>query len=147
MTRAVPRLSAALSVGISGAKNLDLRNDNDNRTATFRRLPLRLGAVMGLPLGPGLLEPMFDAQADLLIVSSTAGRFVQASQSLRLGWALQAGVGYRVKVAGHVYARPLACFGATILQYDISVPGTPDSLFRTPWWHASFGIDAGVLFQ
>lgn len=146
LTRSAPRLSAALSLGISRPIDTPDR-DSPNRMVTFWRFPVRLGAVMGLPLGPGTLEPMIEATGDVVLVSSTAGRVAPASHETAVGLALQGGAGYRVKVAGRLFVRPLVSLGAAIRQYDIRVEGTPEPLLRTPWWYASFGIDAGVLFQ
>jgi hypothetical protein len=147
LTRTAPRLSVALSAGISPPAETEVGSGDSNRIVTVRRFPFRLGALLAVPAGPGWVEPTAELGADLFAVSSTKGRIAPAWQEMGLGFGLQAAVGYRLKIAGALYLRPRASIGIAVLRYDIEVQNAPDSLFTTPRGYASFGIDTGVLFR
>lgn len=147
LTRATPRLSAALSAGISPAAEAQVGPDDSNRTVTFRRFPFRLGALLALPAGPGWVEPTAEFAADLFVASSTAGRTTGPWQNVVVGFGLQAAVGYRLKIAGPLYLRPRASIGVAAWGAEIRVQDAPEALFTTPRGYASFGIDTGVLFR
>ena len=153
LTRGTPRLAGLISVGAFLPRDNTL---TDLRTATLHRFPIRVGAMLELPAGPGWVEPTIELGADLLMISSTAGGAFPAWQRTRLAPGVDAAIGYRLRLAGRVYIRPRVAIGFAAKRLDIGVPsmdtpGVPGSpvmpVFSTPWTSASFGIDTGVLFQ
>lgn len=146
LTVSNPRLAGVISLGASPA--LVANNLDENRTASLRRFPARLGASLKLPVGPGWIEPALALGLDLLAISSTAGGSSAATQTFRLEPGLEAAIGYRVKVAGFFHVRPWAAFGVAIQRYNVGAQDNPGgTIFETPRAHASLGIDTGVVFQ
>lgn len=146
LTRSLPRLSGLLSLGAAlGNNDHDLP---DGRKAILRQFPVRIGAVLGLPAGPGWLEPAVHTGADIIVLSSTAGGNAGATSTVRFGPVVEAAVGYRLKIAGRFFVRPGIAIGFALKRYQTALRDQPGPLpLSTPWAYASFGIDAAVVFQ
>jgi hypothetical protein len=143
LTRTVPRVAVIVSGGASPGIDAPIAAPGP-RTATLRRFPLRLGGLLELPAGAGWIEPTILAGTDLLVVSLTA----PASRFLLVGYAVEAAVGYRLKVAGRFHLRPRGGIGLAIKRWDIGPREQRDTIvLSTPRVYASFGIDMGVIFQ
>jgi hypothetical protein len=147
LNRSKPGLWAQFTVGASGSVQADFNIRGEARTATLARFPIRLGASVALPLGPGWFEPAAEIAADFVAISSPALDQIPASRSYRVGPGLEAGVGYRLRIAGPIHLRPRATIGFAIKTYDVGVQDAPDTIFSTPRSYASFGIDTGVVFR
>jgi hypothetical protein len=142
LTRSTPRVAIMLTVGAS--PGIDAPVGSGPAMATLRRFPIRLGGLLEIPAGAGWIEPTVQIGPDLLFVSTTA----PSVRSLLVGYAVEAIVGYRLKVAGRLHLRPRAGIGFAIRRWNISPQGEPDTIvLSTPSAYASFGIDMGVIFQ
>jgi hypothetical protein len=152
LTRSNPRLAIAISAGAAVPRETNWQTDplaaGQLRTATLRRFPLRAGVLLELPAGPGWVEPALDLGVDLLFFSSPAMGQLPGYQSTQFAPALDASIGYRLKVAGRFFIRPKAAIGFVLKRYDIGITQPEDKVvLNTPRASASFGIDTGVLFQ
>ncbi|MEP6655022.1 MAG: hypothetical protein ABJA82_16785, partial [Myxococcales bacterium] len=115
LTRGFPRLSALLNVGAAPGITTDIPPDlapdlahsapDATRSATLRRFPLRVGVLVALPAGPGFVEPGVQGGADVILLSSTAGDGAPAASRVRFGPVVEAGVGYRLRLAGAFFLR------------------------------------------
>lgn len=152
VTRTLPRLAILLSVGASQDISAPLSDSpmaDTPRTASLRRFPLRVGALLELPAGPGWVEPSLNTGGDLLLLSATAGTVAPAAPTtVRFSPVIEAGVGYRLKVSGRFFLRPGIVIGAALKRYDTGVENeTGVGPLATPWTYASFGIDTAAVFQ
>lgn len=158
LTRGFPRLAILVNVGAAPGITTDLPGDvahdlapsspDATRSATLRRFPLRVGALVALPAGPGFVEPVIQAGADVILLSSTAGDGAPAASRVRFGPVVEAGVGYRLRLAGAFFLRPGIRIGVAMKRYDTGIRDDPSSLpLATPWAYASFGLDTAVVFQ
>ena len=113
-----------------------------DKTATLRRLPLRLGLYLGVPAGPGQLEPGLGAGADLFDVSvsgpgSASGTHVSPSADLALGYALP--------LAGPLYLRLLSRI-ALAVPYTFAALEVP-RVWGTPRIYGEVGVELGLSFR
>ncbi|MEP6655113.1 MAG: hypothetical protein ABJA82_17245, partial [Myxococcales bacterium] len=94
------------------------------------------------------VEPVIQAGADVILLSSTAGDGAPATSRVRFGPVVEAGVGYRLRLAGAFFLRPGIAIGVALMRYDTGIQRDPNSLpLATPRAYASFGLDTAVVFQ
>jgi hypothetical protein len=144
----LPRLEGIASLGISSGRDFVLP---DARRAMLGRFPARLGCLLELAVGPGWVEPTLQAGVDLVTVST---RRVDTGTDLTVTFApvVEAGVGYRVKIAGRLHVRPGVTFGLPLKRYDIRLQSTSATMpeipvLMTPRAYALFGIETAWLFR
>ena len=153
--------AALLAVALEGRFGLRLSggvaNSRDTTsaslgTASFRRLPFRLGGYLRWRLGPGWLEPGLGVDLDETWVSlgnhpedvpgwkapgSCIGRVcVSPGADLALGWA--------VRSARHVYFRALAQAGVA-LPYQFRAPDDT-VIWSTPRTYLGLALELGAWF-
>ncbi|HET6283685.1 MAG TPA: hypothetical protein VFH73_22205, partial [Polyangia bacterium] len=120
-----------------------------NGTASLRRLPLRLGIFVSLPVGVGRLEPGIGLGTDVLLVSSNGAAGIREFRRSSPG--ADAGVGYRLPLGRHFFARVMVTAGVA-LPYQFNVPGggTADgsqTVLATPRIYARSGLELGTYFR
>jgi hypothetical protein len=113
-----------------------------DKSATLRRVPLRLGVYLGLPAGPGRFEPGLGAGADLFIVSAsgpgtTGGVHPSPSGDLS--------VAYTLPLIGGAYLRLLS-------RVALAVPYVFKALevstvWGTPRVYGEAGVELGFAFR
>ena len=109
--------------------------------ATLERIPFRLGLYVGVPLGPGQLEPGVGAGADLLRVSVSgqgkgSGSYLAPSGDLALGYA--------IPLIGALYGRVLSRV-ALAEPYTFKALMVPQ-VWGTPRVFGELGVELGVSF-
>ena len=142
LTRSPRRVAGFLTLGLSPGVSGSFTRDGQMRSATLRRFPARVGALLELPAGPGLVEPALELGLDLLVLS------VKGPESASYGVAsgVDAAVGYRLPTRS-LYVKPKAAIGLTIVRHNIFSDESSQPVFQTPRATASFGIETGVIFQ
>jgi hypothetical protein len=134
-----------LTGGVAAAESAHWTTGN----ATLRRLPLRLGIFVSFQAGPGRLEPGIGLGADLLLVSSTAA--TTSREFRRFSPGADAGVGYRMPLGSHFFARAAVTAG-TALPYEFNVAdtGSPtrgQPVLATPRIYVRSGLELGTYFR
>jgi hypothetical protein len=112
-----------------------------DKAATLRRLPLRLGLYLGIPAGPGQVEPGVGAGLDVFIVSvsgpgSASGTHTSPSADLALGYALP--------LTGPLYLRLLSRI-ALAVPYTFTALEVP-RVWGTPRVYGEAGVELGFAF-
>ena len=113
-----------------------------DKTATLRRVPMRVGLFLAVPLGPGQLEPGLGAGADLYIVSVSGPG---ADSHVRAAPFGDAAVGYALTVAGPVYLRVLSRI-ALAVPYTFAALEVPE-VWGTPRVYGEAGVELGFAFR
>ncbi len=120
----------------------------NDKSATLRRFPFRLGLFLSLPAGPGRFQPGAGFGLDWLTVDA-AGPAFMAEQD-RLSPSVDAALAYRLG-RGRVFLRAAASMGVALMRYEFRVyepvPDGSDLVFRTPATYVKIGIESGVSFQ
>jgi hypothetical protein len=140
-------------LGLRASGGLGPRSDQswDDEQGSLRRIPLRLGAYLGLRAGPGWVEPGLDAGVSLLFASVTRGPTAPAGQNEndKLHFAPSAGVGvsYSVFLPARLYLRALARGGAAIpYGFVATVDRREVEVFSTPRTYLELGVESGIAF-
>jgi hypothetical protein len=121
-------------------------------TATFRRVPFRLGAYLPVRLGPGVLEPGvgLDLEEIWVNVSANPGTESWRASSLCvgrvcLGPGADLALGWSLRSSRHVYVRVLAEAGAAV-SYRFLAPDN-SVIWSTPSTYLDLGIELGLWFR
>jgi hypothetical protein len=144
LTRSPRRVAGLLTVGVSPGVSGSFTRDGQMRNATLRRFPARVGALLELPAGPGLIEPALELGVDLLVLSLANG---PESASFGVDTGVDAAVGYRLPMTRSLYVKPKAAIGLMIVRHNVFSDENSQPVFQTPRATASFGIETGVIFQ
>ena len=113
-----------------------------DKTGTLRRVPLRVGLFLAVPLGPGQLEPGLGAGADLYIVSVSGPGASGGVHAAPFG---DVGVGYSLTLAGPVYLRLLSRI-ALAVPYTFAALEVPQ-VWGTPRVFGEAGVELGLSFR
>ncbi|HVU49345.1 MAG TPA: hypothetical protein VHL80_01600, partial [Polyangia bacterium] len=113
-----------------------------DKTATLRRVPVRLGVFLAVPLGPGQLEPGIGAGTDLYIVSVSGPGAASTVRAAPFG---DVGVGYALTLAGPVYLRLLSRI-ALAVPYTFAALEVPQ-VWGTPRVFGEGGVELGLSFR
>ena len=135
------RWAATLSGGVSFANNGDLA---DGSSATFRRVPVRLGFFLPLAAGPGWLEPGVRLAVDWLLTRQ------HNLMSMHPSAGGEAVLGYRMPLVGRLFARLSASVGVgTPYQFYTTQAGetAPRDVFVQSLVYAKSGLELGFSFQ
>jgi hypothetical protein len=132
-----PHLGACLSAGLAPRADASWAN----QTATLRRLPIRLGVYLRLPLGPGHLEPGAGGGADALLVT-TGGPSGKSERHLAPFADLA--LGYSLPLVGPLYLRALSR-AALAVPYTFRT-GSLVQIWGTPRTYLELGVELGVAF-
>jgi hypothetical protein len=145
----VPPLEAMASLGASQGLEFPLQSaPGTSRQMTMRRIPLRIGCLLELPVGVGWVEPTLQAGVDVMTFSSTRSSDPGTDMMVRFPPAVEVGVGYRLNVVGKISLRAGITLGVDLTRYDISLPSAPDiTVLTTPRAYGLFGMEAGWLFR
>jgi hypothetical protein len=113
-----------------------------DKTATLRRIPMRVGVFLAVPLGPGQLEPGLGAGADLYVVSVSGPGAAGGVHTAPFG---DAAVGYSLTLAGPVYLRLLSRI-ALAVPYTFAALEVP-RVWGTPRVYGEAGVELGFAFR
>jgi len=111
--------------------------------ATLRQFPVRMGAYLALPLGPGQLEPGLGVDLDVIsaAVTDPSGSRTRLSASpgvdAALGWALL--------FRPDIYLRLLALAG-TEVPYHFVTTQNESPFWSTPRFWGDLGLELGLWF-
>jgi hypothetical protein len=112
-------------------------------TATLRRVPLRLGAYLAIPAGPGQLEPGLGAGADVYVASVAGPR--PAGAGVHLAPSGDLALGYLVPLSGAVFVRVLSR-GALAVPYTFKTLEA-GRVWGTPRVYGEAGVELGLSFR
>jgi hypothetical protein len=112
-----------------------------DKSATLRRIPLRLGLYRSFPAGPGRIEPGLGGGADLYVVSASGPGTASGTHAAPFG---DLSLGYALTLAGPLYARLLS-------RVALAVPYTFKTLedaqvWGTPRVFGEVGVELGFAF-
>jgi hypothetical protein len=113
-----------------------------DRTATLRRIPLRLGLFVAVPLGPGQLEPGLGGGADLYISSVSGAGGSNGVHPAPMG---DLSLGYSLALAGPMYVRVLSRI-ALAVPYRFEALEVPQ-VWGTPRVYGEAGVELGLSFR
>jgi hypothetical protein len=113
-----------------------------DKSATLRRVPLRFGLYLGIPLGPGQLEPGLGAGADLLIVSVTGPGAASGAHTAPSG---DASLAYLLRLTGPLYLRALSRI-ALAVPYAFTTLEVAQ-VWGTPRVYGEAGVELGFAFR
>jgi hypothetical protein len=133
-----PHWGGRLSAGYAPAA--DARWSTE--TATLRRLPVRLGVYLGIPAGPGQLEPGLGVGADILLVSATGPGAASGVHTAPSG---DLALGYAIPLAGPLYLRLLLRAALAIPYKFETLAGA--QVWGTPRVYGEGGVELGVAFR
>jgi hypothetical protein len=113
-----------------------------DKSATLRRIPVRFGLYLGLPMGPGQLEPGLGAGADLFVVSvagpgAAGGVYTAPAGDLSLGYALP--------LAGPLYLRLLSRIALAVPYAFTALEGV--QVWGTPRVFGEAGVELGFAIR
>ena len=121
------RLAASLRLGFAQEERVAWMTGD----ATLRRFPGRVGVLVEIPAGPGVIEPTLEAGVDLLIGRRSDSLSGQTDQAVRWSPVVGAEAGYRVALPGHLFVKPRASLGFAIVRYNIAVGPADAVAFHT----------------
>lgn len=132
------RLSAATNPGVTYQWSTDTSTDH----ATLRQFPVRMGAYLAVPLGPGQLEPGIGIDLDVIsAVTDIPGSRTHLSGSPGVDGA----VGWAVLFRPGLYLRLLGDAGAEVPYHFVTAPNqTP--FWSTPRFYLDLGLELGLWF-
>ncbi len=111
--------------------------------ATLRQFPLRMGAYLALPLGPGQLEPGLGI--DLDVISASVTDMTGSGSRLNASPGLDAAVGWALQFRPRLYLRALAEAGIEVPYHFVTTPNqTP--FWSTPRVYVDLGLELGFWF-
>jgi hypothetical protein len=137
------RLAASLRLGFDQEERVDWMTGD----ATLRRFPGRVGLLVEIPAGPGVIEPTLEAGVDLFIGRRSDSLSGQTDQAIRWSPVVGAEVGYRIALPGHLFLRPRASLGFAIVRYNIATGPADAVAFQTSTVFSALGLDAGLVFR
>jgi hypothetical protein len=112
-----------------------------DKAATLRRVPVRLGLYLAIPVGPGRLEPGVGAGADLLVVSASGPG---TADDTRVAPSGDLALGYALPLPGPVYARVLSRAALAVPYTFKALDGSP--VWATPRVYGEIGVELGFAF-
>jgi hypothetical protein len=113
-----------------------------DKTATLRRIPLRLGLYLAVPAGPGQLEPGIGLGADVFIVSVNGPGAASGYHSAPAG---DLALGYAISLTGPLYLRILSRV-ALAVPYTFAALEVPQ-VWETPRVYGEAGVELGFAFR
>ena len=143
LTRSWARLGVLASVGLG----TDVDAQWVDGAAVVRRIPMRIGTLLQVPLGRGALSTSLEAGPDLLLIASRPAPDAAVDRFIRLAAVAELAVGYRLDLARSFYIRPRAAAGVALVRYDVSLAGAPGTVFRTSGGYATLGVETGWVFR
>lgn len=130
------RAGARLAVGMGTRSSSNL----STTSASLRRMPLRAGAYLAVPAGPGRIEPGLDGGVDVLLVS---GARAAGSQLAPFG---DVTLGYLLPFLRHIYVRAMARGGVAVPYTFQDTPTASHTVWSTPRTYLEFSVESGVSF-
>jgi hypothetical protein len=111
--------------------------------ATLRQFPIRMGAYLAVPLGPGQLEPGLGL--DLEVISAATTDPSGTRTRLSAGPGLDAALGWAILFRPNLYFRLLALAGTEVPYHFVTTPNqSPFS--STPRVYLDLGLELGLWF-
>jgi hypothetical protein len=135
------RWGVRLSAGYAPAASARWMTD---KTATLRRVPLRVGAYLSRPFGPGRLEPGLGAGFELFLVSAS-GPGTAGGAGAHAAPSADVSLGYAVALAGPLYARLLSRAASTVPYTFKALDGS--LVWGTSRFYGEVGVEFGFAFQ
>lgn len=111
--------------------------------ATLREVPLRMGAYLSLPLGPGQIEPGLGVDLDVIsaAVSDPSGTHTRLSA----GPGGDAALAWSVRFRTNLYFRLIAAAGAEV-PYRFVTTENQSPFWSTPRVYLDLGLELGFWF-
>jgi hypothetical protein len=136
--RSGSRWGVRLSAGYAPAASARWMEDKE---ATLRRVPLRVGAYLSRRLGPGRLEPGLGAGFELFLISATGPGTSGGAHAAPTG---DVSLGYAVALAGPLYLRLLSRAASTVPYTFKALDGS--LVWGTSRFYAEVGVELGFAF-
>jgi len=111
--------------------------------ATLRQFPIRMGAYLAVPLGPGQLEPGIGLDLDVISADITDASGTRTR--LSAGPGLDAALGWAMLFRPDLYFRLLALAG-TEVPYHFVTTLNQSPFLSTPRVYLDLGLELGVWF-
>lgn len=111
--------------------------------ATLRQFPIRMGAYLAVPLGPGQLEPGIGLDLDVIsvAVTDTSGSRTRPSA----GPGVDAALGWAMFFRPDLYFRLLALAGTEVPYHFVTTPNQ-SAFLSTPRVYLDLGLELGLWF-
>jgi hypothetical protein len=111
--------------------------------ATLRQFPLRMGAYMAVPLGPGRLEPGIGV--NLNVISASVTDMFGSSTKLNASPGVDAALGWALLFRPGVYLRALGGAGVEV-PYHFVTSRNEMPFLSTPRFYLDFALELGFWF-
>jgi hypothetical protein len=138
-----PRVGLRLSAATNPSVTYQWSTENSTDDVTLRQFPVRMGAYLAVPLGPGQLEPGIGVDLDVIsaAVTDTSGSRTHLSGSP----GVDAAIGWAVRFRPGLYLRLLGGAGAEVPYHFVTAPNqTP--FWSTPRVYLDLGLELGLWF-
>jgi len=131
------RVGAVLTGGMAPTR------ETADATATLQRFPVHLALYLGLPIGPGQLEPGIGAGIDWLAAARRDGPR-DLLRDNRLSPGADLALGYRLFLGEHFFLRAGASMAVAKAYHFVT---KTETLFETPRTFFRAALDLGVSFR
>ena len=134
------------SAGVGQATETPPVPQTDAGTLRLTPIPLRLGAALRLPAGPGYLLPRVGAGVDVLWISTD--RIGGSHPGTAFEPVVEAGAAYLLPLGRRFYVKVQALSVLNLLPHDFALNGLdpPPPIFRTARAYLRAGLELGVAF-
>ena len=111
--------------------------------ATVRQFPLRMGAYLAVPLGPGQLEP--GIALDLDVISAAVTDMSGSPTRLFASPGIDAALGWAVVFGPDIYLRVLSDAGTEVPSHVLTAPNQ-SPFWSSPRFFVDLGLELGLWF-
>jgi hypothetical protein len=142
------RAGATLTGGVAATQSVRA----PDATATLRRFPVHLGFFLGLPAGPGQVEPGVGVGVDWLAANVDWTTRGPSSSEMRASPGADLALGYRMFMAGRFFVRAAASATLSVPYLFVASPQTggrvgTEAFFSSPRTSFRSGLEVGVAFR
>ena len=139
-----PILERRIGLRVSGGTDESVTYQwSSTESATLRQFPLRMGAYVAFPLGPGRLEP--GVGVNLNVISASLTDMSGSSTKLNASPGGDAALGWALLFRPDIYLRALGGAGVEV-PYHFVTSRNEMPFLRTPRFYLDFALELGFWF-